>query len=243
MPEDGDTLEDDDIITEDVIFRCCSSLVRHSSNNEGVEFAHFTVQEFLSVICPSHADLSAYSIPKEYSDHSAKVFRTQLFLKYLNLKNFDHQLELNIDPMDRQEERARLRPLYRYAAVAWQQDMGLWTHAPEETREARAALVTNETVWESMKELFHATKTALFCSWCLEYFLDLVYRNPNLRPNISAVVSGILRPDFTPLHMASSLGIFEVCEHLISQGADLNQRSVFGTPLHCSISRKSIFFR
>jgi len=45
----------------------------------------------------------------------------------------------------------------------------------------------------------------------------------------------IRRIDFTPLHMASLLGLLETCERLVHLNLNVNLASTFGTPLHCAL--------
>ncbi|RSL54786.1 hypothetical protein CEP53_007326 [Fusarium sp. AF-6] len=55
------------------------------------------------------------------------------------------------------------------------------------------------------------------------------------------VISAVLRPDFTPLHLAAALGLTPVCQYLLENGAKPNLRSRFGTPLHCALGGLSVF--
>ncbi|KAI0103982.1 ankyrin repeat-containing domain protein [Nemania sp. FL0031] len=56
-------------------------------------------------------------------------------------------------------------------------------------------------------------------------------------------IAAIIRPDFTPLHMASVLGLPSLCDRLLKGGAKVNLTSRFGTPLHCALGGINIFLR
>lgn len=65
ISHDCDTLDDDDILDENEILRWCGSLVRKSSDGFKIEFAHFTVKEFLQDSCPRDLTLSFYAVSDE----------------------------------------------------------------------------------------------------------------------------------------------------------------------------------
>ncbi|KAF9767346.1 hypothetical protein IL306_000105 [Fusarium sp. DS 682] len=56
-----------------------------------------------------------------------------------------------------------------------------------------------------------------------------------------AMISAVLRSDFTPLHMAAALWMPDLCRHLLKEGANPNLRSKFGTPFQCAIGGLLVF--
>ncbi|GAP89886.1 putative ankyrin repeat protein [Rosellinia necatrix] len=72
---------------------------------------------------------------------------------------------------------------------------------------------------------------------------DKVLRAPNSREKFDFVtfLTAVLRPSFTPLHMASMLGLPSLCDYLLKQGAKVNLKSDFGTPLHCALGGLDVF--
>lgn len=68
------------------ILHWCSSLVRKSAFDQ-LEFAHFTVQEFLQQIDPKqNPSIGAYRIDSE----ADKIIYTKVYLTYLNFKDFNY---------------------------------------------------------------------------------------------------------------------------------------------------------
>ncbi|KAF6812597.1 ankyrin repeat protein [Colletotrichum musicola] len=114
---DCNTLDDDEIIEGEEVLRWLSSLVRTDSSGEVIEFAHFTVQEYLQGDCAKHEALQFYSL----SDEKAFNMITPLCLHYINLKGFERTLlgeDKNIltinDPIIDMD-----RSFYHHAAVNW----------------------------------------------------------------------------------------------------------------------------
>lgn len=232
VSDDSDTLHDDEIVEKYEVLQWCGSLVRTSHEDNIIEFAHYTVQEFLEDVCPTHPKLSAYAI----SDEKAFDLLGPLCLRYLTLTNYDRVPEATQSGINHIIKRNELHPLYKYAALHW----------PYFIRH-----LSNETRTTNLDVLFRIEKSANFCSWAIEiirqYFSQRsdIYPAPNHFERGSEVameiISAVLRPDFTPLHMAAVLGLPDLCTHLVADGANLDIRSKFGTPLHCAIGSFSIF--
>lgn len=232
-----DTFEDDEIVAADEIMRWCSSLIRRSADCQRFEFAHYSVMEFLEGICSTHPNLSSYhvSIDKGYS------LLAPICLRYLTFKNHEQAHTETKSEIQRTRERNMARPFYEHAAMWW--PYFFW-HGHENGNVATQQLLYC---------LFDLKKTQSFTSWALELVRHCLLgdkgrayterddfgRDEQIAPT---VISAILRPDFTPLHMASALGLFDVCQHLLGQGAKIGISSRFGTPLHCALGGISVFF-
>lgn len=115
VPDDADTFEDDEVIDEKQIRLWCSSLIRTSPDGKALEFAHYTVQEFLSEICSTHPTLDFYHV----SDEKAQLLLGRLCLKYLTFKNHERYPEEADSEISYISSRNASRPFYEYAAINW----------------------------------------------------------------------------------------------------------------------------
>ncbi|RSL60781.1 hypothetical protein CEP54_006626, partial [Fusarium duplospermum] len=246
LSDDEEELLDEDIVDGDDIIRLCGSLIRKRkmsswSGEVGIEFSHFSVQEYLQGPCLEHPTLSAYGVSRE----KACSLLASLCLDYLTLKNHE-QLPIPTgdaedEALNAMDERDLQRPFYRHAATLW----------PFYVSEGG-----NGCCLGRIHNLFQLPKTPSFCLWAttlaahsksmdLEYwYIDAMewFENPSFSNNaMFCNPFHVLRPDFTPLHMAAILGMPDLCDHLLKQGADINVRGKFGTPLHCAIAGLGIF--
>lgn len=219
IPEGSDTFQNDDVVDENEILQWCSSLVRRSSNGQYLEFAHYSVEEFLRDVCPGDPVFDSYSISPE----KARSLVGQLSLRYLTFKN--HELDFGPTETEMHATLAKnaLRPFYKFATLWWVDCI----------REQPA----REFVLESIQSLFNPKKSASFHAWALELLRPCFMQiHKDYWDDLLRAGSGLLRPDFTTLHMASGLGLLSICEELVREGASMiNRGSAFGTPLHCAI--------
>ncbi|KAH7176978.1 hypothetical protein EDB81DRAFT_773863 [Dactylonectria macrodidyma] len=111
VPDDSDVLDDDAIVDEEEILKICGCLVRKTNSQKSLEFAHFTVQEFLRDVCPTHPQLSAYGISKENTNE----LLCYLCLRYLSLKNHEREPAATLSDFKRLVARNKSHPFYRYA--------------------------------------------------------------------------------------------------------------------------------
>lgn len=228
----GDSLEDDEIIDEYEIIKWCGSLIRKTADGQAFDFAHFSVQEFLTGTCSTHATLKPYHI----SEGGAQSLLGPLCLKYLLLSNHAvSPIEAN-DEIRYIIERNTKRHFYEYATTWW----------PKYVR----GHLENKDVSQLLRLFFN--KTTNFTSWVLEFVRhclsncsdEFYWEQTGFGPSEDVaftVISAIKRPDFTPLHMASVLGLSGLCSNLLEDGAKLNLESRFGMPLHCAIGGLSVF--
>lgn len=152
---DSNTILEDDVIDEQELLRSCGSLVRMFRDN--IEFAHFSVQEYLQSDCLAHPTLSTYGLSKERTSN----LLGPLCLRVLTLKNRERLPEATLSEMVLISQRRKQHPFYEYALLNW-------------------------TCWLSdspncsikhLFELFCLRKTASFCTWaansiahCLLFF-------------------------------------------------------------------------
>ncbi|KAM5350409.1 hypothetical protein ACJ41O_006914 [Fusarium nematophilum] len=240
ISEDSDTLDDDEIVDEQEILRLCGCLLRTAREGQEIEFAHYTVQEYLQNECQIHPTLGLYSVSEERS----RDLYVRLSLRFLTLQNFERPLEANEREITRVLERTELHVFYEHASIYWP---------------AAALLATDESlVTTQLYKLFDVIKTPQFCAWAVEFIRHCLlleskgkesfYFHFDKRSGFGRsddiavkVISAVLRPDFTPLHLAAALGLTPVCQYLLENGAKLDLMSRFGTPLHCALGCLSVF--
>ncbi|KAI0544531.1 ankyrin repeat-containing domain protein [Xylaria curta] len=238
VPDDVDTLEEDEIINEDDLRLWCSSLIRTSPDGKALEFAHYTVQEFLSEI-RSHPTLDFYHVSADKS----RLLLGRLSLKYLTFTNHERFPEAASSEISYISTRNTSRPFYEYAAMNW--------------RDCLVNYLENDDIFSLLKILFDVAKSASFQAWSLElirhcliyeddgdqeYFMYAARADFGRSDEIAlTTISSLLRPDFTTLHLAAALGLPKICEHLLEQGAGVDIVSRYGTPLHCAIGGLSVF--
>lgn len=230
----GDTLDPRSIIREESIMRLCRSLVRKSNDGNFYEFAHFSVQEFLEGKMSSIPELKVFQVSRGI----CQLLLAKQCLKYLLFQNFSYL------PKETSELQEHLRikidqcPFYFYAAIHW----------PFFAR----SHWTDETLIELAKVLFQPRKTGNFISWALEFTSLVRYqcrgreqkrlyilRHPGLRGEYFAgalyLSPRLFDNRFTTLHTAAVLSLRIICSGLIAQGADIDKRSSFGSPLQCAV--------
>lgn len=227
------TLNDDEIVEEEEILRWCGSFVRRSSGIGQIEFAHFTVREFLQDGCTQHPELDRYSA----SDDKAYTYLGLTCLRYVNLGNFGNPKPQALPPtIEHIKRRVQVRPFYEYAATKWPP----FFHG-------QALSETDASVSLLLYDLFDLEKRAKFCAWTLEVIrhclvsdqdkFDFASREDFGRSTDLGLscIEAVLRPDFTSLHMAAALALPNLCARLLRMGARANLRSRFGTPLQFAI--------
>ncbi|KAF4459942.1 ankyrin repeat [Fusarium albosuccineum] len=241
LADGSDALYEDEIVDEAEVLRWCSSLVRRSAGGLSIEFAHFSVQEYLQGECLKHPILNAYGVSEEKACEAIG----SLCIRYLKLKNHERLPEHGEDEIGRIRERREERPFYEYASI-------YWPHYLYHEAAGEGSSV------QQCHGLFQLSKTPSFCTWAIEIMLHCSYlhladdgmfrRVVDFEEHgeaddstILAIISAVLRPDFTPLHMAAALWMPNVCRHLLDEGASPSSRSKFGTPLHCAIGGLSVF--
>ena len=215
----GDTvLHREGVPAVDEILRCCSSLVRKSADGYDLEFAHFTVVEYLQKLDEMvDNEFGAYHIQRPPSE----IELAEICLTYLNLDDFKR---FDITDEEARNRRMKDYALRSYAVMNW----------PQHARENMA----NERVSRLTQQLFYPSKSSNFITWVQDYDL-LLYEFGNFRnldPNAFDFDAVNLRLATTgPLHYAAMLRLPELCSWLLHERCEVNQRSLCGTPLQCAI--------
>ncbi|OTA82273.1 hypothetical protein M434DRAFT_37202 [Hypoxylon sp. CO27-5] len=211
------------MITEEEISRRCSSLVRKSQDGQYFEFAHFSVKEFLEdeaalSATPSSPNLTNYLISKT---RSCTAIAAQC-LRFLQLENFKNQPIDAAQDMELFQNRDTIYPFYKYSAIAW-------LHL------TRGGLDDPVTL-KLAKSLFHPSKTAQFSAWAVEiirYQGEFTMTPKAKQAHLSRTVSD---DSFRPLHLASALNLYEICNFLLDGKTDVNFQSHVGRPIDLAIT-------
>ncbi|KAI0437067.1 ankyrin repeat-containing domain protein [Xylaria telfairii] len=256
LRDNSDTLTEDDRVDEYEIMLRCSSLIRKSADGTKLEFSHFTVQEFLEGIDPAHPTLCHYRT----SEHCSDAVLAQTCLRYLMLQDFEKQPRADIEYIQYIQNRTETRPFYNYCANLW---VRLWDKPDTNS------IQVDDTTMRLIRKLFERRKSKSFYQWVVKYvhslwtnryfYINLDSSSPQTAITNLGIASSqaelsfgetqtfvrflaaIIRPDFTPLHMASILNFPSLCAHLLGHGAKVNLNSRFGTPLHCALGGMMIF--
>ncbi len=216
----GDTfLNREDIPAEEEILRRCSSLVRKSASGSGLELAHFTVKEYLQKLDEvADNEFGAYHIQRE----PCEIELAEVYLTYLNLDDFKQ--------VDITDEEAQIRRMKDYA---------LRSHAVREWTYHAYHQMANERIFHLVQQLFCPSKSSNFITWAQDYNLILNedgHFDNKETDNIFTFDAVNLRLATTgPLHYAAILGIPELCTWLLDERCEVNQRSLCGSPLQCTI--------
>ncbi|KAI0909632.1 ankyrin repeat-containing domain protein [Ustulina deusta] len=263
--DDSNTLTEEDMVDDYEIMLRCSSLIRKSSDGTKLEFSHFTVLEFLKGIDPTHATLCLYRV----SYRRAENVLAQVCLRYLMLEDFEKEPRADMEYSQYIRNRTQTRPFYRHCAIRWVQCVrDLVNKKGTEVDAATTELI--QTLFDRRKKApfcqwivdyldSWALDEALYICWDGDMFQALrqlrfdfgrgqidngdAPRKPDREEKEAFVtfIAAVVRPDFTPLHMASVLGLRSLCDHLLRHGAKVNLQSRFGTPLHCALGGISVF--
>ena len=214
----GDTLLDrDNIPAVEEILRRCSSLVRKSADGYGLEFAHFTVEEYLQKLDQvADNEFSAYHIQPE----PCQIELAETCLTYLNLDDFGRVEVTDEEARDRRMKDYALRS---YAVMRW--------------RHHAEAIMSNERISPLIQQLFCPSKSSNFITWAQDYNVSL-HEDGYLGASsdeFSFDTVNLRLATTGPLHYAAILAIPGLCTWLLHEGCEVNQRSPCGTPLQCTI--------
>ncbi|RBR25412.1 uncharacterized protein FIESC28_01849 [Fusarium coffeatum] len=185
------------IINQDSVARKCSSLIRKSADGLYFEFAHFTVQEFLSdPLLVSLPEFAPYRISKSDDEPVLGL----LCLKLIQLKIFESE------PFD--ESRANPLSFYPEAATRWPQ--------------LTANGLESSGLLDAAKSLFRPTESQIYLGW-LKTFIGYISSRMSSEIRDIAVVRGtkLRMAEFQlscrPLHVAAALNLPEICSYLIQE--------------------------
>ncbi|KAG5657930.1 hypothetical protein KAF25_007963 [Fusarium avenaceum] len=226
ISETSDSLELDEIVDEQEVLRWCGSLVRLSQKDflcqQTFQFAHFTVQEFLErgeKGDDKHPLLGIYGI----SETKADILFMRLAIRFLTMRNFEKFPTVEYVQSGDWDKMLESRPFYKPASFYWI---------------TGAHLDGDQKTQDLLSRLFHIEKTPNFCLWATEVIRNLQGQVPLEGVE---VLTSILRHDFAPLHMAAALGLADICQQLIRNGARIDLMSHYGTPLHFAVGGLHIF--
>ncbi|KAF5250882.1 hypothetical protein FANTH_3936 [Fusarium anthophilum] len=240
--EDGaTTLEDDEIIEEEELLRWCSSLVRVNksgsfADGKRIQFAHFTVQEYLQSLKTRSSD-HQYPQLRDYavSRVDGANFFSSLCLRFLTMGDMERfpptpNIARSIGDMLAQRRR---RTFYRKSVLTW---------APYTAPSSKMGDRTHRL----LRKLFHSCKTPSFCLWAIDFIFSHHPSSSNTSEEakiiLSQVITAVLRPEFTPLHMAAAFSLHDICQELLENGSDVLACSRFGTPLPCALGGRGFLY-
>ncbi|KAH7253578.1 uncharacterized protein BKA55DRAFT_593274 [Fusarium redolens] len=232
LEEDATTLENDEIVEEEELLPWCSSLVRvdkSSSFTDGktrIQFAHFTVQEYLQSLKTRNSD-HQYPQLRDYTvSHADGVdFFSFLCLRFLTMEDMERfpptrDTSRTIDDILAQRRR---RTFYGKSVLTW-------------TSYTTPPLKMEGRTHKLLRKLLHPFKTPAFCLWAIDFIFchhpSSLNTSSESRKILSQAITAVIRPEFTPLHMASAFSMRDVCQELLESGSDVLACSRFGTPFH-----------
>jgi ankyrin repeat protein len=236
---DCTSLDPDAIPSVEEIMIHSSSFLRLSQCGNHVEFAHFTVEEYLrSIDTQERPDLARY----RWDVVAAITYQVETCLDFLTLNDFRPNL---CETLDSLQQFLQTHPFYDRASV-------LWNASFTESRSSERAV-------RSLKRLFDPhSNTSVFDNWLRIRFLasrsavhavfdrhygrdEDVPRTSNLAPEYSisaddfasalAVAAGTSK-----LHIAAMFNLVDLIPQSFETRPQLNSISAFGTPLHCALT-------
>lgn len=215
-------IDETNTVSERDIILGCSSLIRKSPDGESLEFAHFSVLEFLQDdLLSKTPGLEAYRLSRQTD---CKVLATQC-LRFLQLENFNYIPTCSTEWDQFREEQLQTYPFYPEATSQW----------PKLTK----AGLDDSFLLNEVKSLFRPSMTQNFRGW-FEFFLGRMFHllyNEDKKDSQSffkcllRLRDLVLDQKLRPLHVAAALNLPEICSFLIGEGADVNEECNMGTPL------------
>lgn len=265
----GDTHLDTDAMTsEEEILRWCSSLIRKRATGDGIEFAHFTVKEYLLSIDPTKSPkFAAFKICSEESN----LYIGKICLTYLNLDKFgsspppnwrsdtepivstgSSQTSDNDEDTDSSKSASEDEVEKHVTDVSttavdvfeeWFERHPLLNYAAPNWHVHLKSHFRDSMVVELAHKLLHPLKSNWFLCWVYSYLWVEVWEGLSSREFSADDMSRLMFPDATTLHWAASLSLDEVCSWLIRQGSDVNFVSSLGSPLDCALLGSETMWR
>lgn len=205
---------------EEEILEHCSSLLRRTVNGKCLQLAHFTVKEYLcSDTLKNHHSLAFFYVNLEGST----AYLAEICLRYLNSEDY------NRPPLQNYEQWQKFNHEHPFRSHATTQWNIYASHHWE-----------NQDIRDQTQILFHPSKSFHFINWAQNFAAIAVNGlHPNPHKEFSKVSSAVTTKGISPLHFAAMLQLEWVMEWLLNEGADVNQLSQIGTPLHCVLLSRS----
>lgn len=227
IEEDDTSIDLYGIPSVDEIMIHASSLLRLSQDEKYVEFAHFTVEEYLRSIDPrERPELARY----RWDDFSAATCQVETCLTFLTLEEFQPSLCGTLSAF---QHSLQMHPLYARASVLWT------SYSTRSGISGRAA--------KSVGKLFGpVNNTFTFDNWLQTRLLashlyeSEIYDDPimALQHVISTKLlarSRAIAASTSKLHVAAMFYLVDLIPGLIETQVQLNVSSPFGTTLHCAL--------
>jgi len=212
-------LEPEALVDEEDVLRVCRSLIHRSESKKTgdvLEFAHFSVKEFLVSIQHSER-YSVFALVEEV----AAVEKARACLTHLLMDDF-------CTPSNKTRYACKTLEAFPFRL-----------HALIELPSYLRRCFGDEEIHKLSRELFCPSKPYSYCLWardmCYLFFESCTFTGlgqlkttfeEDMSPKISR--SG-------PLHFAAMLGLKELCLDLVEQGCSVNENSTFGRPIHCAL--------
>jgi ankyrin repeat protein len=221
IEEGQTTLDEDSTYDEEVVLLHCSSFIRKSVFEDRLEFAHFTVEEYLVSLESSPNPLLAQYTLKE--DIMNPVL-ARTCLTYLLCDNFSQFIPKRISDLVQQKA---TRPFRQEAVFSWISLAGDHWDDP--------------SLLDLAADLFDRSKIQNLISWTRDHMLlglcDTVGGyDESIEKFGESITKEVCGAGLSPLHIAAGHLLGNLCRKIITPDWEINEISSFGTPLHCALS-------
>lgn len=220
VPEHAACLQEDNTVLEEDIIRYCSSLLRVSPDNQHLEFAHFTVPEFLQSTSLLGTSLGEYHLGTD-----TVMTVVELCLRVLLLDDF--RLDILSDPSPEvviatAKTICEEHPFYDFAAWEWPflsegflRDVSVQNDSPSSDEDSSVSL---RALGNALK-LFTLPGQSNFRLWAVTFCERYLATSPlEYYEAITRSIPPILDGTFTPLHMACVLTLPSIVSQLAAGG-------------------------
>ena len=218
----GDICRDESAMADESdILRWCSSLVRKTSDLDGIEIAHFTVKEFLLEIDPAVTPNIARYRQYQVDAYKDLAFTSLLYMSFSDFAVTDPGTFLRVTNL----------PFWHHAAMYW----SVYYRSSAQT----------DLLVELVRQFFDPSISLQFATWARYFELDgTIVRADSSEPsseeqdmdsNLEHVKKSFQTGGkASTLHWAAALALPSLCDWLIPR-CDVNRNSEVGCPLHCAV--------
>ena len=245
--EGSTVLDAEDLVDVQDILINCSSLVSLSADRTTVEFAHFTVGEYLRGIDPGR---KPHLVRYRWDAASTNTYRAEICLTALNFDGLRSSCFHDISSLLAQLSRF---PFYLHAAEAWNYylDSG---NSPKHLLNLAMKLLhtTQEVHFRNWRQLFILSRNSIrrdlwkHCNkppsepWLVPMAADT---HDSLDPDDdwdeyyknTWMIAQQIGEGSTPLHFAAMFHLLDLAELRTLPKTLINAQSPLGTPLHCAL--------
>jgi ankyrin repeat protein len=216
IEEGQTTLDEDSTYDEEVVLLHCSSFIRKSVVQDRLEFAHFTVEEYLVSLKSSPNPLLAQF---KLKNDVVNPVLARTCLTYLLCDNFSQFIPKKFSDLVRQKV---THPFRQKAVFSWiSLANGHWN---------------DPSLLDLAAYLFDRSKMQNLIAWTRDYMLLRDYGEFS-KVHGESVTKEICDAGLSPLHIAAGYLLDNICRRIITPDCEINEISSFGTPLHCALSR------